>query len=635
MTGTLVSSPGADATTASDSARSRLRLIPPSPDARCSAVVARQFSLWPFGTRTLRLFLLVDPSRLEPVVMRGVLRAMQEAFFRAETGSQTGAVRAAALAAHYVLRHHNHGVLPLEQITASVAVGATRGRTAYVCLVGDAAAFALRGGVLTGQRSTTRLLRRAGLEQDPRVTLWSTPFERGDRLVLVCGAPVGRSVPETVVDVVSNNRPSEAQERLSTTLSRPGCLVRALVSEAGSPVPADPRLKLVSMQRQAPLSGRKRIRRLLALALPLAILCAAALVVLSRTAEVPSIEAGQRAQDLLAQVDGAPDIYAAHSVAANALNLASRAATTAPDTYSPLLEQVAQKLDGVDRVVPVDPAVAVRLGPGAANVVDLAAADDAIYTLDPVEATVRTFAADSLEQVPTQQTVLVSRGATVGARRLATPIAMEYLPLADSREGELVVVDEGRTVVQRASDGSISTQALPSSGTWQQLGALGAGSDGALFVLDSSARRLLAYSSAGQQLADPPRLMLNGGSALDDVGWQHVAEVASVKDLYLRLDDGHVRRFDQTGQPLRYDVQAPDGPLTAVTAMAPDRSGGLYLADPTHARIVQTTADGGFVRQLRAAALTGVRVLQSSPDGHRLYALVPAGVLAFDAPASE
>jgi hypothetical protein len=66
--------------------------------------------------------------------------------------------------------------------------------------------------------------------------------------------------------------------------------------------------------------------------------------------------------------------------------------------------------------------------------------------------------------------------------------------------------------------------------------------------------------------------------------------------------------------------------------MAADRAGGLYLADPAGARIVHAAADGSFVRQLRDPALAGVRQIQSSPDGRRLFGLVAGGVLVFDVP---
>src|SRR5919202_675842 len=158
------------------------------PESPFGAVVARQLSAWPFSARTARLLLLVEPSLPEEAVRRGLVRAMQQAYFRSDGLSQTRAVREAALAAHYVLRHRNRDVLPQDQVNAATAVAAVRGTTAFVALAGDAAAFAWRDGVLTGQRGALRLPRPLGLEQDPRITLWRTPRASNEQRVRVRGA---------------------------------------------------------------------------------------------------------------------------------------------------------------------------------------------------------------------------------------------------------------------------------------------------------------------------------------------------------------------------------------------------------------------------------------------------------------
>jgi len=149
-----------------------------TPEPPFGAVVARQLSVWPFAARTQRLFLLVDPSLPDASLRHGLLRAMQQAYFRSDGCSQTRSVREAALAAHYVLRHRNRDVLPLDQITAASAVAAVRGDLAFVALAGDAAAFAWHDGALSGQHGVLRLPRPLGHEADPRIALWSTPLQR-------------------------------------------------------------------------------------------------------------------------------------------------------------------------------------------------------------------------------------------------------------------------------------------------------------------------------------------------------------------------------------------------------------------------------------------------------------------------
>src|SRR5436309_14275544 len=89
------------------------------PEAPFGAVAARQLSVWPFASRTLRLFVLVDPSLADPTLRRGLVNAMQQGYFRSDGCSQTRAVRDAVLAAHYVLRHHNRDALPVAHVSAA------------------------------------------------------------------------------------------------------------------------------------------------------------------------------------------------------------------------------------------------------------------------------------------------------------------------------------------------------------------------------------------------------------------------------------------------------------------------------------------------------------------------------------
>jgi hypothetical protein len=269
----------------------------------------------------------------------------------------------------------------------------------------------------------------------------------------------------------------------------------------------------------------------------------------------------------------------------------------------------------------------VRLGPAGGNVVDLAVGNDVLYTLDATEGTVRAFATSGRDQAPTPDT-LVLRAGTAGdwAGPLQTPVAMQLV------DGGLTVVDQVRTVVRVDGARAARAQPLPRSASWLELGALGTDRGAELFVLDSGARQLLAYDLRGGQPAGEPRSVLDA-RATPTFPFDHAAEVVGVTDgIVVRLDEGTLRRFDLAGRELPITVRPPDGRPVAVQGLATDRRGGLYLADPTYGRILQTAADGAFVRQLRDPALGGVRLIQSSPDGRRLYGLVATGVLAIDVP---
>ena len=130
---------------------------PASDQPQFGVSVTRHVSLWPFGTRSLRLFLLVDPRPAEASLVRALRRGMQYEYFRWETGSQTRAVRSALLAAHGVLRQHNRGMLSHAQASAGAVVAASRGPTVYLAMSGDVAAFSWSGGVLDGRHTAARV----------------------------------------------------------------------------------------------------------------------------------------------------------------------------------------------------------------------------------------------------------------------------------------------------------------------------------------------------------------------------------------------------------------------------------------------------------------------------------------------
>lgn len=574
------------------------------------AIAARQLSVWPFAARTLRLFLLVDPSLSDPALRRGLVRAMQQGYFRSDGCSHTRAVREAALAAHYVLRHHNRDALPLDHVSAATAVAAVRGDVAFVALAGDAAAFAWRDGKLTGQRGILRVARPLGLEQDPRITLWSTPLEPRDRLVLVCGAAWSAESPRAMEAILgpTADAAESAEERLAEALGgqRPAGVM--IVESSGAARP-ERHLALVS-PRERPA----------ALAAPPAV----------RHRPPPNERTSRRLLRLFPH-------WLSPLVALALLGLAGLAAFS-PFGDRPQLSMVQQSaLSDPINDYRVNPAMAVRLGPSGGNVVDLAVGDDAVYTLDVVEASVRAFALDARDQQPTPETLLVRAGTPLGggSRRLNVPVAMRYIDSANSAAsdpGALAIVDQSRSVVQVGRDRTLTPRQVPTSASWRELGALGTDGDGHLYVLDSGSRRLLEYPSLSQRVLDPPRLLLDGRSA-QGLTFEHAAEIVGEQDqVYMRMDDGTLRRFDSQGTEAPIAVLPPDGHPPVVSGIAPDRRGGLFLADPPNSRVLHTTADGTILGQFRDPALAGLRQIQSSLDGHRLYGLVASGVLVFDLP---
>ena len=126
-----------------------------------------------------------------------------------------------------------------------------------------------------------------------------------------------------------------------------------------------------------------------------------------------------------------------------------------------------------------------------------------------VEGSVRAFALDALDQQPTPETLVARAGVTLDprGRKLSTPVAMQYL------NGTLAVIDQARTVVEIDGNRKLNLRSIPTSLSWQALGALGSDPTGHLLFVDSGSRSLLDYPSLSQRPADPPPVRLDSSSA--------------------------------------------------------------------------------------------------------------------------
>src|SRR5579864_6573753 len=554
-------------------------VLKPAPrETPFGAVVARQLSVWPFAARTARLLVLIDPSLSDERLRQGLLRAMQQAYFASDGYSQTRAVSEAALAAHYVLQHHNRDVLLPNHVNAASAVAAVRGGVAFVALAGNATAYAFRNGKLTSQSGAPRVSRPLGTEQEPAITLWRTPLDPADRLVLICGAHCRPDAAEVIRDVLSSTgSASEAQHRLAEGLGD-GAPAGVLVIASKAHTERVPYLRLVSQREETVRSDT---------AMP------------APRRSSPEMAARRLAFPLLGIVLLALVTIATLIIAPQPNTLAAHAESVTPRT-------------------------AVQLGASATNVVDMAAGDRALYTLDAVEGTVRAFALDGLDHQPTPETLVAGVGTAVDAGlTLGTPVAIQYLPSG------LAIVDAERNVVQMTADATWQSRSIPMSADWRSLGSLGVGPAGELLFLDSAAHELLAYPSLDQE---PPRVVFD--AATSSVPFERVAQVVDTPEsLLMRLDDGSVHRLDPTGADQPLALELADTPLAGISAIAPDRTGGLFVADPLNARVLQTRVDGTVLRELRAPALAGVRAIDVSLDGQRLFALVASGIEVVDIPS--
>lgn len=635
--------------------------------------VVHRFALWPFGTRTVQLYLLIDPSTRHDVVEEGLLRSMQAEFFRTESCSQTRALRQSLMAANYVLHDHNQEALPHKRVYASAACAVVRGSSAYVALLGETAAFALNGKRLASQRAGGRVARPLGLEEQPKVQFWSASLAEGDRIALVCGPAWQDSTLEDVARLLTELPAPGAESALSHVLAGPDGPARVLVAEpeirartvrGHAPTGADERIDTATQalartshpardgapgrrwqdrRRDRPVgparAGRPRPRssvrsatRLLVGALTLSAFLLVGTFALGRPlGEAPYSAWAREAETLLQQAEQARDAFTARELAAQAEALASRAATAEPATYAPLLSRAKRVLRDADRAYEVRPTIVVMAGERAPGIAELAIGPDVLFALDLPRGEVRQFSLNRAAQRWEDGQVVATRGTNAGDGTLEAPIAMTWL--RGGGEG-LAVIDQAGKVALFTPRGGLRLAPSRTGPAWQSVSAV-APTERGLSVLDGQAGAYHVYPVGPLGPAAAPALSLTASQA-PELSRVPAVEMVPLSDLYLRTAQGEVVRLDPQGNRRPFGPKIPGGNLGPVASIAPDGAGGLYLADPANGRIVHVAGDGRFVRQLRAAegqSLAGVRSLQTSADGRRIVGMVGSDLVSIAVPA--
>lgn len=641
----------------------------PAEQVGCGTIITRQFSLWPFGTRVLRLFVLVDPSGDKGMANEGLLRAMQQEYFRSEARSQTNALRSTIYAAHYVLRHHNRDSLAQDLNTAAAACAVTRGGTAYVALAGEAAALAWTGGTLQSFRGTGRIARPVGAQAPPKVTFWSAPMAPGDALVLACGAAWQDDTLEAVSAILAESQGPDAAARLSSLLAGPAGPARVLVAPAptgrvrqprrsvprraaplaaaaparlqpSSPValhnrPASIRHRAQPAPRRPPSGGARSVARRVALPAVLALLLAVGSIVVGRPfGEAPYVALARQAEQLLQESQSQRDAYTARALAAEARALAQQADTASSGAYGKLVARADGALQEADRVYSVQGQVLADARGNAADIGDLALAGSRLFALDPVQKTVRRFDVTRTDQRYADGQVVLASGTVIGGATFDTPVAVT--PLDDAGGPAVAAIDRLRQVVQLQPRDAAAPRWLPPSGPqWQEITAIAA-DDRAVYVLDGKAGKLYEYAGMGTGAPTVPLVILDGRSA-PSLPLAQVAEVVPLRDraFVVRMDGGGLGRLDRQGRQIPLQVQPPDVPLGPVASVVSDGAEGLYLSDPQNNRVVHVTTDGRFIRQIRssgAPGLSGLRALQRSADGSTLFGVTGSAIVSLPLP---
>lgn len=181
----------------------------------------------------------------------------------------------------------------------------------------------------------------------------------------------------------------------------------------------------------------------------------------------------------------------------------------------------------------------------------------------------------------------------------------------------LLALDAGRRLYAIPPGGAPQLLALRDAGEWGSADAM-ATYDGNLYVVDAAGGTVWRYSPTERGFDSERQSVL----AAADLA---ATDLAVAGDVYL-LEGDRVRRFN-LGQELPFPLSGIDRPLTSPAGLAVNLAKGeVYIADRGNRRIVVTTLDGVFIRQLTSPSFTDLRDVSVDPQG-RLFVLTGDALL--------
>jgi hypothetical protein len=176
----------------------------------------------------------------------------------------------------------------------------------------------------------------------------------------------------------------------------------------------------------------------------------------------------------------------------------------------------------------------------------------------------------------------------------------------------LLALDAERRLYAIPPGGEPRPLALRDAAEWRSAGAI-ATYEGNLYVLDAAGGAVWRYVPTEGGF-DSERQSVLAASDLSAA-----SDLVAAGDVYL-LDGDRVRRFN-SGQELTFPLAGIDRPLASPAGLAVDLAKGeVYIADRGNRRIVVTTLDGVFLRQLTSPSFTDLRDVAADPGG-RLFVL--------------
>ncbi len=424
----------------------------------------------------------------------------------------------------------------------------------------------------------------------------------------VASRPPGpRVAPPPVVEYVE---PAPSAEELRAAAEAEARQQAAWGQRTAPPTPAPVAGPVVEPEpfvpAPPPRSGRSGWALVLAVIfIPLLILgvVVGMLFVRTRAADAQFTQTLAGAENIITQAEQTTDDAQASQRLGGAKEFLDQAAALRPD--DPALKAMTDRYDRlVMRVEKVTPLYGiVPLWPfqpeTGRNLSRTVVSGESLFVLDKASNEVYRFLfqnalADSVK--PASDKPVVKKGDPAGDKTVGDLMDMAWVEAATANQrsmlhvldvtGQLVGYDEvfGQKALALNKTGWVSPQLM-------------AGYMGNLYIADPGANQVWKYTPTANGYEGEP------------VGWFPAEKKPDMTGLVSMAIDGHIWLLHSDGRLLKFlsgeqrPFAFPDlpSPMNKPTALAMSQDGDrLYIADPSNARIIETTKEGKFLRQFRA-----------------------------------
>ncbi len=257
-------------------------------------------------------------------------------------------------------------------------------------------------------------------------------------------------------------------------------------------------------------------------------------------------------------------------------------------------------LDEINGVRRINYIAALNTYPAGADLSRVVAESQHIFVMDRRAGKVYHHLLDSsMEAVEptTTDTVLVTRGQSVGQVLVGDLVDMAWIPVGENRQKAALAILEsnGALLEYDPATGELVPRSVAASDSWQFPRVIG-GYSGRFYLLDSTASKIWRYDHALDGYSSQPYDWLQ--TAVDLAG---VVDMAIGHSIYLLFSDGRIAKYSQ-GVLDTFDISDWDTPPSSPSALftrPPEEVRSVYVADPANGRIVQCGKDGRFERQFR------------------------------------